>query len=97
MPKFESVLGHLYTATNASMLTEFAVRCVSNIKVYSAVLWRALYFPDYFNRTGTLIPLDDPIIVLTKNIFPYIEYNLSAVQSDVLYWVFGVQKSRCMQ
>lgn len=68
--------GHLYTATNASMLTEFAVRCVSNIKVYSAVLWRALYFPDYFNRTGTLIPLDDPIIVLTKNIFPYIEYEL---------------------
>ncbi len=68
--------GHLYTATDASMLTEFAVRCTSNVKVYSDFLWRAVYFPDYFNRTSTLILQNNPVFILTKTILPYISIEL---------------------
>ncbi len=68
--------GHLYTANDASMITEFAVRCMSNFKVYCGIFWRAVYFPQYFNGSNALIPQSDPVFVFTKNIFPYIGYEL---------------------
>jgi tetratricopeptide (TPR) repeat protein/4-amino-4-deoxy-L-arabinose transferase-like glycosyltransferase len=65
-------LGHSYTANDASMLTEFAVRFVSNCKVYGEILWRAVYFPDFFNHSNVFIMQNDPVIIAVKKILPFL-------------------------
>lgn len=74
-------LSHIYTMSEASMFDEFIKRLIVNTGVYSKLIFKILFLPDYTEGSSQLIFMKDPIISAILFTMPLLKYVIILLTS----------------